>query len=327
MSKVSGYIVLGILSVCYGSAYAFVSKALKYYEGSVLNSMRMWFAFSGALTVFLINYIFVGSFRSSLSRYKTPALSCMFCGTLNYGLPHSMISIAQSTIPSTIVIIAQPFVSMFVLLFSVVLLPDEKLTLTKFLIQCVAITGAIITSVPNFANIDFASGGFSFFHYVLLIGALFSFAFGSIYIKKYLTNCNSILMAVYQLLGSAIYATLFSIYRNTFVGYIGNILAPDLKALFYPVLLGLGFTCSATFMSTYTIRKLGVTIAGFANYGQIIVGIIVGVFFMGEWNSYSGKDIAIALFGVAVLAISMICGLVIKEKVRTDDEENLLSSA
>lgn len=325
MSKLTGYIVLGILSICYGSAYAFVSKALKYYEGSVLNSMRMWFAFFGAMVIFFCNYCFISGFKVSLTRYKTPALACMFCGILNYGLPHSLISIAQSTVPSTIVIIAQPFVSMLNLLFSSVMIPDEKLTVMKFCIQCIAITGAIITSIPNFSNIDFSSGGFNLFHYVLLICALISFSFGGIFIKKYLQNCNPVLMAVYQLLGSSIYATLFSVYRNSFVGYITSIAAPQLSAIFYPILLGVGFTCSATFMSTYCIKKLGVTITGFSNYGQIVVGIIVGVFFMGEWDNYSGKDYFIAIVGVIILIVSMVCGLLIKEKSKVDDQENLLT--
>lgn len=242
---------------------------------------------------------------------------------LNYGIPHSLITIAQLTIPSSLVVITQPFTSLFQFFLANCCLEDESFTWKNFSTQMLAIIGSLISSYPNFSDVNFNdSSKFNIFHYIFLISALLSFAFGSIYIKKYLKNSNSELMSAFQLLGASIYAIGFSILDcGSPEKFIASISASGINRIWYPAVLGIAFTMTATFLSVHCIKSLGATIAGFANYGQIIVGVIIGVIFMHEWDNYSTNDYIFATTGLIVLIASMIIGVV--SKIRDPDEENV----
>ena len=53
MGTAVDFVLLGLLAFAYGGPYALVSKAIAYYKGSVLNAIRMLFAFIGSIIFFL----------------------------------------------------------------------------------------------------------------------------------------------------------------------------------------------------------------------------------------------------------------------------------
>lgn len=311
--KILGFVALGFLSLSFGTAYAVVAKGLNYYDGPTLNSIRMCFAFWGSVVFILSLLIIKPSFYSkigkSIEKGETPLLSSMFCGMLNYGLPHSLITIAQRSIPSTIVVIVQPFVSLFELFFAAALLNDEKFSFKKLLPQLIAIIGSTLSSFPNLKLGFEGTGESSLLDYLLLLIALLSFAFGMVYIKAFLKKANNILIGVYQLFGAAIYSTIFAIARNGFGSYIDSIIGAGPRALIYPFVLGVCFTCSATFLMVYTIKELGAVVTGYSNYLQILIGVVFGVLFMHEWDNYTKSDYIFSFAGLIVLVISVFIGL------------------
>ena len=331
MGRIFDFLCLGILSIDYGAAYALVSKALCHFNGTILNALRMCFAFAGALTYFLLLVLFKKDFyttvKDSVKKGETPFISSMICGILNYGLPHSLISIAQMSIPSTLVVIVQPFTSLFQFFMANCCIPDEQFKCLNFMTQMLAIIGSMVTSITNFSNLDFNdSSSFTVLHYIFLIVALLSFAFGSIYVKKYLKNSNSELMCTYQLLGSAIYAVSFAMIQQKGInGFANSVSSSKVANLWYPAVLGICFTCLATFLAVHCINTLGATIQGFANYGQIIVGVIVGVLFLHEWDGYTSNDYLFALSGLVILILSMIFG--VSTKLKEDKEETIREQA
>ena len=315
--KTLAILCLIMLSTSFGTAYAVVSKALHYYNATILNSLRMIFAFWSSLVFILVLIIikpeYFHTFKKSIKKHKTPLLSSMFCGVLNYGFPHSLLTIAQRSIPSSIIVIVQPFVTLFELFFASLLLHDEKFSFSKLFPQLIAITGSTISSLPNFLVVIKGTGDVYLVDYLLLLIALLSFAFGMVYIKAFLKKANNILIGSYQLFGAAVYSTLFAIYNNNFCGYYEAIVSAGSKALIFPFVLGVCFTCSATFLMVYCIKELGAVTTGYSNHLQIVIGVLFGVFFLHEWKDYSKNEIILSVVGLLMLVISVVLGLRSKE--------------
>ena len=319
--KKLGLVSLLFLSLSFGTAYAFVSKALDYYEPTILNSLRMIFAFWASILFVLILIVInpdnYHTFKATFKKKETPLLSSMFCGVLNYGLPHSLLTIAQRSIPSTIIVIVQPFVSLFELFFASFLLPDEKFSFTKLYPQLIAIFGSTLSSLPNLMLGFKETGNAYLIDYLLLIISLLSFAFGMVYIKAFLRKANNILIGSYQLFGASVYSTLFAIAKNSLHGYFDAVKTAGPKMLLYPFVLGVCFTGSATFLMIFCIKELGAVITGYSNYLQIIIGVIFGVLFLHEWKDYSQNDLILSISGLIILFFSVLIGLSHKE-VKTE---------
>ena len=300
-----------LLCLIYGCSYAFVSKALPYFEGSILNSLRMWFAFFFSILI-LIYFIlndknFFKIIQKSLKSGNTPIFLTFLCGIINYGFPHSLITLSQNKLPSVLIIISQPFVSLFTFLMSPIFLFEEKITFKKLIPQLLAIFGSILTAKPSFNLNENNNSNFEFLPYLLLIISLISFSFGTIFIKAYLNYSNSILLCVFQLFGSAIYSTIFSILKVGYNNYFNSIFNNP-KNLIWPLLLGIFFTGIGSFLFVYIVKELGTVIASFTNFGQIVIGIIIGVLFLKEWENYSKFDIFLSLIGLIFIFISLIFG-------------------
>ena len=69
------------------------------------------------------------------------------------------------------------------------------------------------------------------------------------------------------------------------------------------------------------MKKLGLVAANYTNVGQIIIGIIIGVTFLGEWNEFSAFDVFLSIAGLIVLFISIVFGMK-NETNKIDENEN-----
>lgn len=323
-NRYMGYISLATLSIIYGTSYAFVSKAIQFYEGSILNSIRMCFAFLGGSLLFVVCLLtkkdYFERIKTNINLRSASIALSLIGGILNYGFPHSLITIAQKHIPSIVIIISQPFVSVFTYFLTLLLTNDEVFSFANFLPHLVAIIGSTISTLPKLSADNHEDTRFNALSYVLLFFALLSFAFGSVFIRKFLSDDDPILVGTFQLLGSASYSTIFAIFRNGFTNYLGSIDSAGINNIIYPLILGLVFTCSSAFLSIICINSLGPIIFGYANYGQIIIGVVVGVVFMHEWDNYNTNQIIISFFGLAILAASMAIGILHKTDKKDSDE-------
>jgi hypothetical protein len=64
----------------------------------------------------------------------------------------------------------------------------------------------------------------------------------------------------------------------------------------------------------YVVRELGPAKTNCANIGQIVIGVIAGVLFSGEWKEYTRGDVLLSLGGLAFLALSIFTGFFLQEK-------------
>jgi drug/metabolite transporter (DMT)-like permease len=252
---------------------------------------------------------------TSVTSGNTPIFASVICGVLNYGLPHSLITLAQRSVTSVAVTIAQPCVSLVALFAAHLLLPDEKFSAEKLIPQLVALLGTILTSIPTFSSAPAGKSAESF-DYFLLCVAVISFGVGTVSIKYKLSKADSSLACVFQLWVSALYATVFYITQvglDFAIVAIGNISS---QTLLWGVLLGCVYTYTSAILFVYVIKELGAVKVGLANFGQIVIGVIAGVVFLHEWSGYSFGDVVLSLLGLTLLTISILSGFLVRDRVK-----------
>jgi drug/metabolite transporter (DMT)-like permease len=71
----------------------------------------------------------------------------------------------------------------------------------------------------------------------------------------------------------------------------------------------------------YLIESMGPIGASFVTFGQIFVGVIVAVSFVGEWKAYRWWEIAISILGLLALAAGIFVGFLLDKKPKRIKEE------
>lgn len=306
------YLAFGALCLIYGTSYAVSIFGLRIYPGPVFSALRMLFGFcASAISLFLqivIDRKVSIRLKKSISKKETPIILSISSGIICLGLPHSLISIAQRSISSTTVQLCQPLIAFFALLFASFLLPDEPFSFSKFWSQVIAIFGSVLTTIPSFTQ-----DSSNLLDFVLLLLALLSFAFGSVFVKVYCSLAEPSLFSFLQLFGATLYTIIFAIIKN---GTSDFVLSWDLK---WPFLLGVFYTYSSSVLSFYVLNSLGAVKSNYVNMGQIVVGVLVGVFAFGDWNNYSSKSIIISCIGLIFLSFSIYFGMKANSREKDSD--------
>lgn len=55
----------------------------------------------------------------------------------------------------------------------------------------------------------------------------------------------------------------------------------------------------------YVCCELGAVTTSLTDFGQIIIGTIVGVMFLNEWNNYRREDIIVCILGLIIIALGL----------------------
>lgn len=317
-----------------GTAYAFSSKGIKYYDPSVLTSIRMFIALSTSLIVLITDYLRIKRDHitfHNFTEFNNPAYMpyALLCGVISFGFPHALISMSQKYVNSSIVVVMQPFVSLIQFILSGLFLTGEPFTLNKFIANIIAIAGSLIASIPTLTGAG--ANNNVYIGFTLLITALFSFAVGGVIMKKYCSNTSPIKFAFYKLLGASVSSFIFSVcVVGSIEKYFEIIHDAGIRSLVYPVLLGICFTYTSTYLGIYCTSTLGSIITAYSNYIQILFGVFVGVVFLGEWEDYTAKNKFVSCCGILLIMVSMVLGLrktgdIPREEIR-DDNKCLLSN-
>ncbi|KAK8833695.1 hypothetical protein M9Y10_016883 [Tritrichomonas musculus] len=305
--------IMGFIALCflYGTSYGIAILGLQAgYPGATLTALRMIFAFASSLIIFIFRMIFEVKTRlniqESLKHHKMHMLKSAFGGIMYYGFPHSLIGVAQRSIPSNTVHIAQSCVPFFAFIFANFMLADEKFSFKRFYPQVLALIGTILTTIPT----QDSSYGVKakVIDYIFVAVAIASFGFGSVYMKSHLSDVEPTLCGLFQLFASAIYSVTFAICYDSPEVFISKVRASTLIGITWPLILGAVHTCGCTYVYLWTVKKLGAVISSFSNFGQIVIGVLIGVFFFHEWDTYLTKDYVLSAFGLVILTLAIVCG-------------------
>jgi len=297
-----------VLSFLYGTSYSFVSIILKHIDEKLFNAIRMISAMIASIVYFGLKSTFEKGYykgaMDSIKKRDTPVFHSFICGILFLGIPVSLITISQQSIPSVIVTLSQPCIPLFTMIFAHIALSDEKISISKLYNQLVALVGALLTLLPTISP-ESNSKDFYISHYIMLLVSLILFGIGSVFIKVYLSKSDSVLSCTLSILGAGLYSLVSSMVRMNASELVSSFQKASWSVIFGAIVMGIVFNCVPTFMFLYLIKTLGAVKANLTNFGQIIIGIIAGVYFLDEWKDYQLKDKILNYFGIFLISITL----------------------
>ncbi|OHS92844.1 Integral membrane protein [Tritrichomonas foetus] len=299
-----------MLSLMYGTSYGIAVLGLETYPGATLIGLRMIFAVLSSGIICLFRIIAQPKIRldirESVKFHKIDMLKSAFGGIMYYGFPHSLIGVAQRAIPSNTVHIAQSCVPFFAFIFANFMLADEKFSCKRFYPQLLALIGTVLTTIPTKDTSTTQPPVAQ--DYIFLVVAIASFGFGSVYMKSGLGSAEPTICGLFQLIGSAIYSVSFALAYDRPAAIKESLEKTTWVTIAWPFILGAVHTCGCAYCYLWTCKRLGAVVASFSNFGQIVVGVLIGIFFFDEWGKYKKNDFIMSGCGLFILMIAIICG-------------------
>jgi drug/metabolite transporter (DMT)-like permease len=304
MSGLGPYLAFVTLCLIYGSSYAWISTFLQNTPPAIFSFLRMFFALLAMLCIFFSSYNAIPGFRekvnTQLADGSVSRVKCFFGGVIGLGIPTSLITMAQRSVPSVIVALSQPTVPLFSLVLAHFLIESEHITFHKIFVHLTAFVGALLTVIPSLRlesdDLSFRAVGFVF----LFIG-LFFYGLGSIYIKLHMTKGEMALTCSFSVLG----ATTYNLLALLWAGGLGEIFDIPLAKMFKILLFSIFFSALPSFLFVYVVRELGPVKANLVDFGQIIIGVICGVFLLNEWKDLKTSDELICWIGVVQIFLAL----------------------
>jgi drug/metabolite transporter (DMT)-like permease len=264
----------------------------------------MFFALLATLCIFFYSYNGISGFRdkvnTQLSDGSVSRVKCFFGGIIGLGIPNSIITLAQRTVPSVIVTLSQPTIPLFSLVLAHFLVESEQITFHKVFVHVTAFVGAVLTIIPSL-QLDSANLSFRLVGFIFLFIGLFFYGLGSIYIKLYMTKGEMALTCSYSVLGGTTYNLLALLWAGGF----GEIFDIPLVKIFKILVFSIFFSALPSFLFIYVVRELGPVKANLVDFGQIIIGVICGVFLLNEWKTLKTSDEIISWIGVVQIFLAL----------------------
>ena len=305
-------------AVAYGSSSAAAAEGLKHWTPEMLIMLRMLFGFGFCLIVLICRLIFQPGYKQIVRAHFCsgfwPYFHLCVGGLLNLGIPHSLIYIAQQWIPSCAVQLAKPLTPIGSALANLCMPSDEKFTCHKAIALGSAIIGVALGAVSSFRfTHGTASIGDVVLGYILLVLAMISFGVSASYFKWKTPNTDITISSLMQTFFSFWFDLIWSMIMDgptTFKNKFNDATAYN---WLWPLLLGVLGSGVAVHGFMYLVNTLGAVGAGFIPFLQIIVGIAIGVGFLGEWDGYLWWDILLQVLGIAFLSVAILVGF-LKDK-------------
>jgi drug/metabolite transporter (DMT)-like permease len=298
------YIAFACLCLIYGSSYAWISTFLTNTPPAIFSFLRMFFALITTVLIFLYQYHFTPGIREKvklqLADGSVSGIRCFFGGIIGLGIPTSIITLAQRTVPSVIVTLSQPSIPLFSLVLAHFILDTERITFHKVFVHLTAFIGALLTIIPSL-GLDSTELSFRMIGFVFLFIGLFFYGLGSIYIKLYMTKGETALICSFSVCGG----TAYNLLACLFSGGFGGITALSLSLLLKIFVFSVFFSALPSFLFIYVVREIGPVKANLVDFGQIIIGVICGVFILDEWKELKSSDKLICWIGVLQIFLAL----------------------
>jgi drug/metabolite transporter (DMT)-like permease len=314
------------LSLIYGTAFAAVAEGMKYFSPCGIIFLRMFFGFIVSLIILFIRVAFTKGYWQIVKAHFTSGIKYILWTSLGglfyHGLPHCTIAIAQQWVSSAAVQIAQPLATAFGAILSHFVLPDEPFTCQKAIVLVLSITGVALSAIPSFIGAGGGSGGIEkiAIGYALLILAVSFFGFSPVIIKWKTPNADASASAVIQIAASTIVTFIIELFWDGPKELLRQIKEAPPIAWLWPFLVGCLGTGFAATGFNYLVACWGAAGANLIPFGQIVVGVAVGVIFLNEWGMYKVWEIVISCVGIGLLIVAIILGFY-EKKPEIHDEE------
>jgi drug/metabolite transporter (DMT)-like permease len=313
-------------AAAYGSSSAAVSRALVGFTPELIIVLRMLFGCISCALALVVRGLFQPGYiafaRSHFTQGLWPLVHVTVGGLLNLGIPHSLTAIAQLWIPSAAVQLAKPLAPAVSQLCSHFLLPDERFTRLKFWALVAAIAGVVLTAVPPFMHTpDGRAAALVVVGFVLLFVAGILFGLATVYFKWRVPGADITVSSLVQTGTSMVFDIVWSLIMDGPPKIIRCIKTAAPIDWLWPILLGVVCSGIAVHGFMYLVNNLGAVGANFVPFGQIIVGLVLGVVWLHEWKDYALWEVAVSIVGILFLTGAIIIGFLHEKKPEAVEEE------
>ncbi len=264
--KSKDWLAFGALSLAWGSSFFWIKIALQEIGPFQLVAWRVFFGIVGLLAVVVIR-------RPEWPKGRKTWAALVLLGVTNTAAPFVLISWAEQYIDSAVASILNGSMPLFTMLIAHVLLSDDRMTRRRVVGLLVGFLG-VVTLVWR----DHAAGlSFNLFAQGAMILAVLFYAGSSVFARSYTKGISPIVVALTPLFPAdlIIWSLAFQLESPLILPQLG-------LSWIALVWLGLVGSCFAYLVYYYLLHSVGPTRTSMVTYMFPVVGIILGVVFLGE---------------------------------------------
>lgn len=318
------------LSFIYGSLFAGIQQALKFFSPGVFQTFRSLFGLIFCILIFIIKYKWnINNLKTDFSNLKTLPLKIyiylLFGGIINMGLPSCLITTGLKWVNTASGNLLTPWSSVAGSIFSHFVLPDERFNLNKFFSLLFSIIGVLLTGYPPFRVSKSSTTEDTInliYGYIFIFIGITSYGVAPTFFRWKLPKLDITFNVIIQLFSCLIFCFIWSLIFDGWSFFYSNTINVSLKGWFWPIFLGFLISAVAIHGYIYLIENIGAFGSTLLPFAQILVGVALGVLFLKEWNKYTTFEIIIILIGMIFLTFSMFFGFK-TQNIKKNKEEDI----
>ncbi len=281
------YIALGAVCIIWGTTYMAIRIAVLHFPPFLFTAIRQITA-GLLLTAFMVGYV------KTAWPTKAHLLRQVIGGFFLITMGNGLVSWSEVHIPSGIAAIICSLMPMVVILINLSINREEKPTVPIILGVAIGLTGIVLIfgeHVSEFSKIEYLMG------ILMTLVAVFSWAAGSIWIKKHNANSNPFLNAGLQMFFGGVLALPFSLLFDDLSSLSWT---PEAAySLLYLIVFGSIIAYAAY---SYALGKLPMTIVSLYAYVNPLVAVVLGWMVLDEkLNTKIGIGILITIVGIYIV--------------------------
>jgi drug/metabolite transporter (DMT)-like permease len=273
------FIALGLI---WGSSFLWIKIAVQEIDPFTLVGWRLLFGALGMLVVLFVR-------RPEFPRGRSAWLAMGVMGIINTALPFTLISWGEQTIDSAVASILNSTVPLFTLLIAHYFLHDERFTLQRVIGLVVGFLGILALLGRDLRPGGLHAGALG--QAAVLLAAV-SYASASVFGRRTMRDVSPLVQAFVPMVAAD--AVVWSL--ATQAGTPGRL--PALPITWLALLwLGLLGSCAAYLLYFNLLHSVGATRTTMVTYVFPVVGVALGVVFLGEtadWHLLAGALLVVA---------------------------------
>ena len=190
------------------------------------------------------------------------------------------------------------------------IVPDEKFNISKVISLILCIFGFVLTSLSSFNHPENQKEGSLTKGYIFLTLGVIISGISMVHMKIKVSKTDPTATAVIQMFFSGFLALVIDIFQKGFNNCLNDYLYSNLKGYIYASSVGVFVSAMSVYGALYLVNELGAVGSSFYKFGQIVVGVLIGIFIKKEWNKYSPNEVLISSGGIILLFIGVLVGFI-----------------
>jgi len=288
MAIVTGieWVLFGVLGLLWGSSFMWIKIAVGELGPFAVVGWRLLFGVAGMLLVILFR-------RPPWPRWGRDYRNLVLLGIINTALPFILITWGEQTVDSAVASVLNSTVPLFTLIIAHYALADDRMTLRRVVGLSVGFVGVLILMSRD---LTFGQEGGLLGQLAILVAAL-SYACGGVFARRTMRHVDPYIQTFVPMLAAGMLVWAMAIPREA------PDLLPTLPISWLAVAwLGLLGSCLAYLLFFILLHRVGPTRTSLVTYLIAMVGVVLGVVFLGETFDWRlGMGAAAVIIGIGIV--------------------------